>query len=45
MLLDNKERNKQIVKAYKQGYSQHLIAKVLGISHPAVCRVIKRSRK
>jgi len=31
-----KERNKQIVKAYSQGYSQHMIAKVLGLSQPAV---------
>jgi DNA-directed RNA polymerase specialized sigma subunit len=36
------ERNKQIVKAYEQGYSQHMIAKVLGISQPAVHGVIKR---
>ncbi len=42
---DMKERNKQIVKAYEQGYSQHSIAKVLGISQPAVNGVIKRSRK
>jgi len=40
-----KERNKQIVKAYEQGYSQHSIAKVLGISQPAVNGVIKRSRQ
>ena len=40
-----KERNKQIVKAYEQGYSQHSIAKVLGISQPAVNGVIRRSRK
>ena len=39
-----KERNKQIVKAYEQGYSQHLMAKVLGISQPAVYGVIKRSK-
>ena len=47
MLLDKdmKERNKQIIKAYEKGYSQHLIAKVLGISQPAVYGVIKRSRK
>ncbi|MEA1953413.1 MAG: helix-turn-helix domain-containing protein, partial [Campylobacterota bacterium] len=31
-------------KAYAQGYSQHMIAKVLGISQPAVFGVIKRSR-
>ena len=40
-----KERNKQIVKAYTQGYSQHMIAKVLGVSQPAVYGVIKRSRE
>ncbi len=42
---DIKERNEQIVNAYQEGYSQHLIAKVLGISQPAVYGVIKRSRK
>ena len=42
---DLKERNKQIHKAYKEGYSQHMIAKVLCISQPAVYGVIKRSRK
>ena len=42
---DLQERNKKIVKAYEQGYSQHMIAKVLGISQPAVYGVIKRSRK
>ncbi len=47
MLLDKdmKERNKQIIKAYEKGYSQHMIAKVLGISQPAVYGVIKRSRE
>ena len=42
---DLKERNSKIVKAYEQGYSQHMIAKVLGISQPAVYGVIKRSRE
>ncbi len=42
---DLKERNDKIVKAYEQGYSQHMIAKVLGISQPAVHGVIKRSKK
>jgi len=40
---DTKERNEQIVKAYQEGYSQHMIAKVLGLSQPAVYGVIKRS--
>ena len=42
---DLKKRNTKIVKAYQQGYSQHMIAKVLDISQPAVYGVIKRSRK
>ena len=41
---DIEERNKLIVKAYEQGYSQHMIAKVLGISQPAVHGVIKRQK-
>jgi len=41
---DIKERNYQIVKAYQQGYSQHSIAKVLGISQPAVYGVIKKNK-
>ena len=42
---DIKERNKKIIKAYEKGYSQHMIAKVLGISQPAVHGVIKRSKE
>ena len=38
-------RNKKIVKAYEEGYSQHMIAKVLGLSQPAIYGVIKRSRQ
>jgi len=34
-----------MVKAYAQGYFQHMIAKVLGVSEPAVYGVIKRNRK
>jgi REP element-mobilizing transposase RayT len=40
---DTKERNKQIAKAYKQGYSQHSIAKVLGLNQATVQRIIKRT--
>jgi len=40
-----KERNKIILKAYEKGYSQHMIAKVLGISQPAVSGVVKRSKE
>ncbi|MEA3491184.1 MAG: helix-turn-helix domain-containing protein [Campylobacterota bacterium] len=42
---DMKERNRIILDATAQGYSQHMIAKVLGISQPAVFGVIKRSRE
>lgn len=42
---DIKERNKQIVKAYKEGYSQQMIANVLNITQQAVYAVIKRARK
>ena len=42
---DKKERNEQILKAYVSGYSQHMIAKVLGISQQAVNGIIKRSKK
>ncbi len=43
-ITDTQKRNKQILKAIDKGYSQHLIAKVLGISQPAVYGVIKRNR-
>ena len=39
------ERNKTIIQAIEKGYSQHMIAKVLGISQQAVFGVIKRSKK
>lgn len=40
---DKKERNKQIVKAYKKGYSQHMIAKVLELNQATIQRIIKRT--
>ena len=40
-----KIRNKQILKAYKEGYSQHMIAKVLDILQPAIYGVIKRNKQ
>ncbi len=40
-----KVRNSIIVQAYKEGYSQQMIAKVLEITQQAVFAVIKRSRK
>ena len=45
MVKELKEGSKQIVKAYAQGNSQHMIAKVLGVSQPDVYGVIKRSGK
>ncbi len=39
------ERNKTIIQAIEKGYSQHMIAKVLGISQQAVFGVVKRSKK
>ena len=44
-ITDIKKRNKKILKAIEQGYSQHSIAKVLGISQPAVNGVVKRNKK
>jgi len=41
---ETKKRNKQIVKAYRQGYSQHMIAKVLGLNQATVQRIIKRTK-
>jgi len=40
---DIQTRNKTITKAYKQGYSQHMIAKVLGLNQATVQRIIKRT--
>ncbi|QOR60947.1 helix-turn-helix domain-containing protein [Sulfurovum sp. ST-21] len=44
-ITDTKQRNKVILQAIEQGYSQHMIAKVLGISQQAVYGVVKRSRR
>ena len=44
-IVDTKERNKQILGAIEKGYSQHMIARVLRLSQPAVYGVVKRSRK
>jgi len=37
------ERNIAIANAYRQGYSQHRIAKVLGLNQATVQRIIKRT--
>jgi len=36
------DRNEIILKAYKSGYSQHMIAKYLGLSQPAINKIIKK---
>ena len=40
---ETQERNKKIVQVYRQGYSQHMIAKVLGLNQATVQRIIKRT--
>ncbi|MDD3591732.1 MAG: transposase [Sulfurovum sp.] len=42
---NTKERNTLILGAYQKGYSQHGIAKVLGLSQPTVNGIIKREMK
>ena len=37
-----KKRNKTIVKVYKDGYSQHMIAKVLGMAQSTINGIVKR---
>ena len=39
-----KERNAKIVESYGQGYSQHMIAKVVGLKQATVQRIIKRNK-
>jgi len=41
---DTKERNVLILTAYTQGYSQHMIAKVLELNQATVQRIIKRTK-
>jgi REP element-mobilizing transposase RayT len=42
---EKKERNKLILKTYQQGYSQHMIAKVLGLNQATVQRIIHRTER
>ena len=42
-IADIKARNKTIVKAYKEGYSQHMIAKVLGMAQSTINGIVKRN--
>ncbi len=39
---NKKDRNIKIYQAYKNGYSQHMIAKFLGLSQPTISAIIKR---
>jgi len=41
-ITDSKERNSKIVQAYKDGYSQHMMAKVLGLAQSTVSGIVKR---
>ena len=41
-ITDIKVRNETITKAYQQGYSQHMIAKVLGMAQSTINGIIKR---
>ena len=41
----NADRNKTILKAYNEGYSQHTIATSLGLSQPYINRIIKKEKE
>ena len=41
-VIDIKERNSRIVKAYKEGYSQHMMAKVLEMAQSTISGIVKR---
>jgi len=41
-ITDIKERNSKIVQAYQDGFSQHMMAKVLGLSQSTVSGIVKR---
>lgn len=41
---NKKERNRLVLKAYEEGYSQHRIAKVLGLNQATVQRIIVRTK-
>ena len=44
-IIDIKKRNETIAKAYVQGYSQHMIAKVLGLAQSTVNGIVKRMNR
>jgi len=39
---DKKKRNAIIVQSYEEGYSQHMIAKVLGMAQSTINGIVKR---
>ncbi len=41
---DIKDRNKIIYKAYKEGFSQHKLAMIIGVSQTQISRIIKKNR-
>lgn len=41
-IVEIKKRNEMIALAYAQGYSQHMIAKVLGLAQSTVNGIVKR---
>ena len=42
---NSEERDRKIVEAYNEGYSQHAIAECLGFSQPYINKIIKRERE
>ncbi len=43
-IADTPRRNRVIFEAYEKGYSQHMIAKVLGLNQATIQRIIKRMK-
>ena len=43
-VIDIKDRNSKIVQAYKEGYSQHMMAKVLGMAQSTISGIVRRYR-
>ncbi|MEA1920010.1 MAG: hypothetical protein U9N52_09235, partial [Campylobacterota bacterium] len=39
---DREERNKIIYQAHKEGFSQHKLATIIGVSQTQICRIIKK---
>ncbi len=42
---DSEERNRKIMEAYNEGYSQHAIARCLGFSQPYIHKILKKERE